>query len=166
MTRKMIKTQIECLIRPAQRDDAESIADIKISQKGSSNELHSGFSKDIFVRDCFSETPAFNTFVAETENFFAGYAIFYWGYDVYNSSRGVYLADLYVSKSYRRRGIGKQLVKEVTQFTKKNGGRWIFWSVLKNNKVARQFYKTLAPQLNNIVMHGASGKSFDRLSDS
>ncbi|MEE2661510.1 MAG: GNAT family N-acetyltransferase [Pseudomonadota bacterium] len=161
----MVKTQIESLIRPAQRDDAEIIADLKISQKGLSSELHSGFSRDTFVRDCFSEFPAFNTFVAEADNSFAGYAIFYWGYDVYSSSRGVYLADLYVIKNYRRGGIGKQLVKEVTHFTKRNGGRWIFWSVLKKNKVARQFYKTLAPQLNNIVMHGASGNSFDRLSD-
>ena len=162
----MAKTQFECLIRPAQHDDAEIIADIKTSQKSSSNDLNSGFSRNTFVRDCFSETPAFNTFVAEAENVFVGYAIFYWGYDVYSSSRGVYLADLYVTKNHRRFGIGKQLVKEVTQFTQKKGGRWIFWSVLKRNKVARRFYKTLAPQLNDIVMHGISDKSFDKLANS
>ncbi len=162
----MPKTQLECLIRPALRDDAEIIADIKISQLGLSNKLNSGFSRNTFVRDCYSETPVFNTFIAEAENRFSGYAIFYWGYDVYSSSRGVYLADLYVTKNHRRLGIGKRLVKEVTLFTKNKGGSWIFWSVLKTNKVARRFYKTLAPQLNDIVMHGVSDKSFDRLANS
>ncbi len=162
----MTKTQFECFIRPAQHNDAEIIADIKISQDGSYHKLNSSFSRDAFVRDCCSDIPAFNTFIAEAENVFAGYAIFYWGYDVYKSARGVYLADLYVTKNFRRVGIGKQLVKEVTQFTKKNGGRWIFWSVLKKNKVARRFYKRLAPQLNDIVLHGVSDKSFDRLANS
>lgn len=159
----MADKQFEFLIRPARQQDAENIAALKTSRYKINKRQRSRFSLEAFIRDGFSEKPLFMTLVAEIEDSLSGYAIFYWGYDVHSTSRGVYLSDLYVSSNCRRCGIGTQLVKEVCRYTQENAGRWILWSVLKNNKVARRFYHNLAPELKDVKLHGAFDRSFDRI---
>ena len=39
----------------------------------------------------------------------------------------------------------------------------MFWSVLKRNRAGRRFYRTMAPELNDIVVCAAFGTGFDRL---
>jgi hypothetical protein len=45
------------------------------------------------------------------------------------------------------------------------GGRWMFWSVLRHNKAGRRFYKALAPELKDVIVCAAFGRTFDRLAD-
>ncbi len=42
------------------------------------------------------------------------------------------------------------------------GGSWMFWSVLKRNRAARRFYRTMAPELKDIVICAALGETFER----
>ena len=95
----------------------------------------------------------------------AGYAVYYWGYDTDSATRGVYLADLYVRESFRRHGAGTALVTGVASVSRDEGGRWIFWSVLKRNKPARQFYRHIAPELRDVLVCAAFGASFDRIAN-
>ena len=101
--------------------------------------------------------------LAEVGGTVAGYALFFSGYDTDRASRGVYLADLFVDADFRRYGVGRALMKAVARACSDLGGEWMFWSVLKRNRVARKFYKTLAPELNDVVLCAALGDSFDRL---
>jgi len=39
----------------------------------------------------------------------------------------------------------------------------MFWSVLKRNRTARRFYRTMAPELKDIVVCAAFGEGFDKL---
>jgi hypothetical protein len=41
----------------------------------------------------------------------------------------------------------------------------MFWSVLKRNRAGRRFYRTIAPELKDVVVCAALGASFERLSD-
>jgi hypothetical protein len=43
------------------------------------------------------------------------------------------------------------------------GGAWMFWSVLKRNREARRFYRTLAPELKDVVLCAALGPAFEKL---
>jgi GNAT superfamily N-acetyltransferase len=90
--------------------------------------------------------------------------LYFSGYDTDRATRGVYLSDLYVDLTWRRRGVGRALMQETARACKDLGGEWMFWSVLKRNKKARKFYKTMAPELSDVVLCAALGESFRRLS--
>jgi ribosomal protein S18 acetylase RimI-like enzyme len=123
----------------------------------------SQFTAEAYLRDGFGATPAFRVLVAEVAGELVGYALFYPGYDTDRATRGVYLADLYVLATHRRLGVGRALVCGVARQARAIGGSWMFWSVLKRNKAARRFYRTLAPELRDIVICAAFGPGFEKL---
>lgn len=155
----------DILVRPARCEDAEAIARMARALSVSDGGRVSRFSADAFVRDGFGDRPAFAAVIAECGGTAAGYAVYYWGYDTDSATRGVYLADLYVDETSRRGGVGTALMVAVSRHTRDQGGRWIFWSVLKRNKAARKFYRHLAPELKDVVICAAFGTSFDRIAE-
>jgi len=159
------KRNPDITVRPARRDDAEAIAHMARALSVSDGGRVSRFSAEAFLRDGFGDRPAFATMIAECAGVAAGYAVYYWGYDTDSATRGVYLADLYVDEACRRCGVGRSLMIEVSRYTKEQGGRWIFWSVLKRNKAARKFYRQLAPELKDVAICAAFGTSFDRIAE-
>jgi len=152
-------------VRPALREDAAAIARMARALSISDGGRVSRFSAEAFLRDGFADPPAFHTLVADCDGVPAGYAVYYWGYDTDSATRGVYLADLYVDETRRRNGIGKALMTGIARYTRGQGGRWIFWSVLKRNKAARKFYRHLAPELKDVAICAAFGASFDRIAN-
>lgn len=158
-------TPTEITVRPATAEDADAIARMARALSVSDGGRASRFSAGAFVRDGFGEHPAFSALVAERGGLATGYAVYYWGYDTDSATRGVYLADLYVDADSRRSGVGTALMKGVSRLTRDQGGRWIFWSVLKRNKAARKFYRHLAPELKDVAICAAFGTSFDRIAE-
>lgn len=152
-------------VRPARREDADAIARMARALSVSDGGRVSRFSAEAFLRDGFADPPAFHTLVAECGGAPAGYAVYYWGYDTDSATRGVYLADLFVDETSRRGGVGTALMTGMSRHTRDQGGRWIFWSVLKRNKAARKFYRHLAPELKDVAICAAFGTSFDRIAD-
>ena len=164
-TGKMTGDNFPITVRPARREDAEAIARMARALSVSDGGRASRFSAEAFLRDGFGDPPAFHTLVADCDGVPAGYAVYYWGYDTDSATRGIYLADLYVDETSRRGGIGTALMSGISRYTRDQGGRWIFWSVLKRNKAARKFYRHLAPELKDVAICAAFGTSFDRIAD-
>lgn len=152
-------------VRPAERKDADAIARMARALSVFDGGRVSRFSADAFIRDGFGADPAFKALVAEYRGAAVGYAVYYWGYDTDSATRGVYLADLYVDADNRRSGVGTALITGVSRHTREQGGRWIFWSVLKRNKAARKFYRHLAPELKDVAICAAFGTGFDRIAE-
>jgi hypothetical protein len=148
-------------VRAARRDDAEAVARLARLLSLSDGARPSRFTAEAFLRDGFGDSPAFRALVAEIPGAFGpevvGYALYYPGYDTDRATRGVYLADLYVLETRRRGGVGAALVRGVARTCRDGGGSWMFWSVLKRNRVARRFYRSLAPELRDIVVCAAFG---------
>ena len=151
------------LVRPAVRADAEAVAAMAGRSRPPGRAGPSPLSAEIFLRDGFGNNAAFRALVAEADRAPRGYAIYFWGYDPGSATRGVYLAALFVEERWRRRGIGRALVRGLARQTGAEGGRWVFWSVLKNDRRARRFYRTLAPELANVAVCAAYGADFDRI---
>ncbi len=151
------------LVRPAVRADAEAVATLAQQSRPPGRSRPSELSAEIFLRDGFGNNAAFRTLIAEANGAARGYAIYFWGYDPGSATRGVYLAALFVDEHWRRRGIGRALVRGLARLASTEGGRWVFWSVLKNDRRARRFYRTLAPELANVVVCAAYGQDFDRI---
>ena len=153
------------LVRFAQEEDAHAVAGLASSEERADFHYPTNFSAEIMLRDGFGQKPAFQTHLAEMDGEICGYAIHYQGYDVHSASRGVYLADLFVAPDFRRRGVGRALVTEVARHARKEGGDWIFWAVLKRNRAALRFYRTLAPELKDVVVFAAFRSGFDRITN-
>ena len=75
------------------------------------------------------------------------------------------LADLYVDENRRRRGLGRALLTGLAAAARRDGARWMFWSVLKRNRGARRFYKKVAPELKDVIVCAAFGRRFNALAD-
>lgn len=152
-------------VRPAQADDAEAVARMARALSMSDGGRPSRFTAECFRRDGFGETPFFRAMVAERDGEVVGYAVYYHGYDTDTATAGVYLADLYVEEDSRRLGVGRTLMRSVATACREAGGRWMFWSVLRHNKGARRFYRSLAPELKDVIVCAAFGGNFDKLVD-
>jgi GNAT superfamily N-acetyltransferase len=150
-------------VRPATKEDAATIVRLAHSLSLTDGGRASRLTEESCRRDGFGAEPAFRVLIAEVDGMVAGYALYFPGYDTDRATRGVYLADLFVDTAYRRYGVGRALMKEVARACRDLGGEWMFWSVLKRNRAARKFYKTLAPELSDVVLCAALGDSFDRL---
>lgn len=150
-------------VRPARADDAERVAAMARALSIADGGRASRLTADIFRRDGFDETPAFHALIAECDGAVAGYVVYYPGYDTDSASRGLYLADLYVLEDVRRRGVGRALMAAVAARGRADGGRWMFWSVLKRNRGGRRFYRTIASELKDVIICAAFGQTFDRL---
>ncbi|SHI63554.1 hypothetical protein SAMN04488096_103122 [Mesonia phycicola] len=92
------------------------------------------------VRDGFGKQPLFNCFVAEEDNKIVGMALLYFRYSTWKG-KTVHLEDLIVSESYRGKGFGMMLYKEVMKFALENKVKRVEWVVLDWNAPAVQFYK-------------------------
>jgi ribosomal protein S18 acetylase RimI-like enzyme len=156
---------VKVRVRAATPADAEAVAGMAQAFSVADGGRPSRLSAEAFRRDGFGARAAFTALIAEVDGHVAGYALFYPGYDSDGATRGVYLADLYVRAELRRQGVGRALVATVAAYSRRDGARWMFWSVLKRNKGARRFYRTVAPELRDVIVCAAFGDSFDRLAD-
>src|SRR5215467_467390 len=71
--------------------------------------------EESMMKDGFSAHSIYESLVAETDGKIVGAAIFYVGYSTWKGKM-VYLDDIIVTESMRRKGIGKLLFDEVARF--------------------------------------------------
>ncbi|KAI1463784.1 N-acetyltransferase [Daldinia caldariorum] len=73
----------------------------------------------------------------------AGMALYFYNYSTWRSKPGIYLEDLFVRPTDRKKGYGKRLLVELAkEVVATNGGR-LEWSVLKWNEPSIQFYESI-----------------------
>ncbi len=151
------------VVRPATAEDADTIVRFVHALSLHDGGRVSRLTRDTLLRDGFGPDPAFSVLLAEVDGAAAGFALYFAGYDTDRAARGVYMSDLYVEDGFRRRGVGRALIRGVAAACRENGGKWMFWSVLKRNRNARRFYRTVAPELKDVVLCAALGDSFELL---
>lgn len=88
----------------------------------------------------FGNQPVWKAFVAETDGFIAGFALYYVRYSTWKGSR-LYLEDLIVTEAMRGQGIGKLLFNRIMQEARELGFNGMSWQVLDWNEPAINFYK-------------------------
>ncbi|MEO1381642.1 MAG: GNAT family N-acetyltransferase [Bacteroidota bacterium] len=98
---------------------------------------------DIYRQDGFGAHPLFECFVAENEEKeIVAIALFYFGYSTWKGKM-LYLDDLVVSESQRRKGIGRMLIDRLVAYALEQGASMMKWQVLSWNTSAIEMYKTL-----------------------
>ena len=70
-------------------------------------------------------------------------ALYFYNYSTWRARSGIYLEDLFVMSSMRKRGYGKRLLVELAKETVAMGGGRLEWSVLKWNEPSIKFYESI-----------------------
>lgn len=132
-------------IRPATGQDADDIAAM-IEELAAYENMSDQckITAEQLRKDGFGENPIFQALVAEAPSedgkvAVVGYALFYYIYSTFKG-KNVYLEDLYVKQSYRKRGIGSDLMKTVAKIAIENGCSQFRFTCLGWNKNALDFY--------------------------
>ena len=105
-------------------------------------------SKDDLLRDGFGEEPRFKCLVAEREENILGMALIYERYSTWKGPT-LYLEDLIVKSSERRRGVPSALMNELIGYSKSKGYMRLEWQVLDWNEDAIEFYKKHGAEFDN-----------------
>lgn len=134
------------LIRPAIKNDAaELLAMIReLAAFERMPELVTNREEDL-ARDGFGGKPRFRALIAEWSGHVAGYAIFFDYYSTW-AGPGIFLEDLFVRDTFRRRGIGTALLAAVAKVAVEEKCYGIHWSVLDWNEKAIEMYKAMGAE--------------------
>lgn len=96
--------------------------------------------------DGFSASPKFHVIVAEYEQEIIGISFYYFKYSTWKGEC-LYLEDLVVKQSQRRKGIGKLLFEETIKEAHRAKVKRMEWQVLDWNEPAINFYKKYPTEL-------------------
>lgn len=91
-------------------------------------------------QDGFGDHPSYILTVAELNGAVVGIAIYFVKYSTWKG-KGIYLDDIVVTESLRRKGIGKLLFDYVINYAKSIDAKQMHWQVLDWNEPAIAFYK-------------------------
>jgi GNAT superfamily N-acetyltransferase len=94
-----------------------------------------------------------------------GFVLFFHNYSTFLARPGIYIEDLFVDESFRRRGFGRALLLYVARLAKERDCGRLEWSVLDWNEPAINFYKKLgAVPLSEWTVFRVTGESLSALS--
>ena len=93
-----------------------------------------------------------------------GYAIFFPYFATFRGQRGIYLEDIYLTKTARGKGIGEMMLKFIATSAKQRGFERIDFQVLQWNAPAIGFYERLGAERNDEERHFKfAGEAFENL---
>ncbi|KJR84908.1 uncharacterized protein SPSK_09858 [Sporothrix schenckii 1099-18] len=73
----------------------------------------------------------------------AGIALYFYNYSTWRARPGIYLEDLFISSSQRKKGYGRKLLEALAKEVVAMGGGRLEWSVLKWNEPSIKFYESI-----------------------
>src|SRR6202034_1941623 len=98
------------------------------------------------VRDGFGPRAFFECLIAEYDGQTAGFALYFFNYSTWVGRPGIYVEDLFVLPEFRRKGIGRTLLKQVATIAVENGCQRLQWEVLDWNTPAIDFYRAIGAE--------------------
>lgn len=94
----------------------------------------------------FGERPLATALLARADDQPAGYALFYFTFSTFVGRPGIFLEDLYVRPTFRRRGLARALLEAVGKICGGLGGRFE-WIALRWNESALRLYQNLGAKV-------------------
>jgi len=122
--------------------------------------------REIIARDFIGARRRVQCDVAEWDGGVAGVMIWYRIYGTFEACPALFLEDLFVRPAFRRRGIGKGLLRQLVRCAREEGANRIDWSVLDWNTPAMDFYDEIgAHAVPEWRVYRLGADAFHRLAD-
>ena len=150
-------------IRKADIGDAAVIARLGHELNEHEGDPVEHFTEEAVRRDGFGDDPQYEVYLAELDGAPVAYALFYNTYETAYAARGLYLCDLHVTASARRKGIARALVAAVARTAQARGKSFLWWASRARNHGAQSFYRTLGAIEEPVVAHALTDKAFAEL---
>ncbi|UUX91148.1 GNAT family N-acetyltransferase [Methanoplanus endosymbiosus] len=109
--------------------------------------------------DAFSENPKYEAYLAFNGKIPVGYITFYFTYSTFLAKPTLYLEDIFVSKDYRKMGIGGMLFDFCRNVAKERGCGRMDWTVLTWNKPSIDFYENRGGKKQDWYLYRINGDS-------
>lgn len=99
------------------------------------------------LRDGFGQVPRFSVLLAKWNDEAIGFALYFFAYSTWRGTPTLYLEDLFVRPSHRKRGGGIGLMKALAREAVRIGCDRFDWQVLDWNESAIAFYESLGARV-------------------
>lgn len=120
--------------------------------------------KEDIIKYGFDNNPLFKVLIAEYCNKPVGFAFYFFSYSTWIGKPILYLEDLFILPEYRKKGIGKKLLKKLAKIAIENDCCRFQWQVLDWNKLAIDFYDSLeAKPLKEWITYRLDGENLIKL---
>lgn len=135
-------TEIE--IRPARPDDLTDIHRliVELAEYEHAADQVSATEEDLRAA-LFADHPAAHCQLATRRGEILGIALWFLNFSTWEGRHGIYLEDLVVTKSARKRGTGLALMRSLAAICVEKDYRRLEWSVLKWNTPSIDFYRSI-----------------------
>lgn len=143
----MTNVPADVSIRSALPGDSDAIAVLADELRRHLGDPVGNLTAEQVVEDGFGDAPEFRILVAERGSRIVAYALCLDTYEPAYAARGLYLADLCVAESERRRGIGRAMLEAVAEMAGQRGRTFVWWLCNPKNQSALEFYCKLAPDI-------------------
>jgi GNAT superfamily N-acetyltransferase len=150
-------------IRQATIDDVAAIRDLIRELADYEHAAHEAVaSDDDLAAALFGEDPVLYCHLAEVDGQVVGLAFWFLNFSTWLGVTGIYLEDLYVRETFRGRGLGAALMKELAGICVERGYRRLQWSVLDWNTPSIEFYESIgATALDEWTTYRLEGDALD-----
>lgn len=93
------------------------------------------------------DAPRAEALIVEADNQCVAFALFFQNFSTFSGRSGLYLEDVFVRPSFRRRGIGKALLIQLAKLARDRQCGRFEWCVLDWNTHAISFYEELGAEI-------------------
>jgi ribosomal protein S18 acetylase RimI-like enzyme len=152
-------------VREALPADAETIAAFAHALSLEEGYPAAALHADHVRAEGFGASPRFRALITERNGHPVGYALFYPAYDTDHAARGFYLQDLYIVPEARRQGAGRALMAAVARACAADGGCYVFWNALPENRAGLAFYRALGARDEKILTLSLQPDALHRLAE-
>jgi GNAT superfamily N-acetyltransferase len=91
----------------------------------------------------FADPPLAYALLARADSDLVGFAAYSFLWPAIQTTKSLYLKELYVAKSYRHLGVGKMLIERTFKVAVESGCSRAEWTTDKENTQAQEFYASL-----------------------
>lgn len=120
--------------------------------------------REIVARDFIGEDALLKVDLLHEDDKAAGIATWYFTYNSFAASRGVFLEDLFVRPEFRGCGYGKALIAHLAKQAVKTSGHKVEWAVLDWNQPSIDFYEGIgAERVRGWHIYGLTGEALAKL---
>jgi GNAT superfamily N-acetyltransferase len=114
----------------------------------------------------FGARPYAEALVADEGGITAGFALYFHNYSTFLARPGIYLEDLFVLPTHRRKGLGRALLREIARVAVARRCGRLEWAVLSWNAPAIALYRSLgAPPMDEWRICRLTGGGIAALAD-